>query len=902
MKSVQKLLPGNIMRKMNEYNCEIICFDIFLGKIIYRFILLYKPPSTSFINVMHLKKAMDIIIIALTELTDPQFTTFICGDFNLPHINWTLNQSITDGIHDFFLNFISSLGMTQFVSQPTHYSPSGTASTLDLIFSNDYLAVDISNYLNPLSTSDHVTVEFSIFLPISPSINSPQANDHNQHHDLYIYDWNSGDYNSIINQLNTINWHSIFGFNFDVNSIWDSFKTILWPIIDCFVPKKLILHNKKYKPRQYPKNIRNLLTRKAAIWRTLKNNHNPDTKLKYHDISLKCKTAIHQFDADRETKLLQTNNLGAFYKFVNKKLSSPSGIAPLTNNSDGILTNDDSEKANILNDYFQSVFITDNGINPPFQSRFHPPLHYSTISDIHITPQIISRTVLKLKSNSAAGPDKLPPIFFKKTISALTSPLAILFRSFIDLHDLPIEWKSSIIIPKFKKGSPSDPSNYRPISLTSTCCKILERIIVSDITDFLHKHNLISKHQHGFLKHHSTTTNLLESLNDWTITLSNNHSAVIAYIDFQRAFDSISHSKLIQKLIAYGIEGNLLFWIKSFLSNRTQSVKVGSKLSFISSVTSGVPQGSVLGPLLFNIFINDITDNFDNKVTSKLFADDIKLYTDLSFPNSQIHFQNHLNIISDWSTTWQINISHSKCNILELGKHLTLHQYTLSNIPITHSDLVKDLGILIQPNLQFDHHITDITNRANQRAFLIIRSFLSKNPQNLLRAFTVYIRPLVEYSSPVWSPTLHHLIHTIENVQRRFTKRIPGLKNLSYAERLSNLNLKSLEHRRLISDLVCVYNITHGNSSIQSQDIFTFSHNPSSRGHKFRFEPAICKNDTQQSFFAHRVVKPWNSLPISIAEAKNINSFKNLISCHYLAPYLIHPTTYTRPIKQLPKL
>ena len=138
----------------------------------------------------------------------------------------------------------------------------------------------------------------------------------------------------------------------------------------------------------------------------------------------------------------------------------------------------------------------------------------------------------------------------------------ILFRSLIDLHDLPSEWKHSIVTPIYKKGSPSAPSNYRPIALTCSCCKILESLIVSDLLYFLQSHNLISKHQHGFLKHHSTCSNLLESLNDWTLSLSNRKCVVVAYIDFARAFDSISYPKLFIKLAAYGIGGNLLFWIK----------------------------------------------------------------------------------------------------------------------------------------------------------------------------------------------------------------------------------------------------------------------------------------------------------------------------------------------------
>jgi len=208
----------------------------------------------------------------------------------------------------------------------------------------------------------------------------------------------------------------------------------------------------------------------------------------------------------------------------------------------------------------------------------------------------------------------------------------------------------STVTPVYKIGPASSVANYRPISLPCVACKLMERVIVNEMLCFLRMHGLITKHQHGFLSGRSTTSNLLETLNDWTLTINNNKSIAVAYIDYEHAFDCVSHSKLLLKLRSYGISGNLLSWIENFLANRSQQTNVGNSLSNITNLSSGVVQGSAIGPLFFVLFINDIANLFNNgNCVCKLYADDLKLYSILETNVDVCYLQDKLTNVYDWS-------------------------------------------------------------------------------------------------------------------------------------------------------------------------------------------------------------------------------------------------------------
>jgi hypothetical protein len=345
---------------------------------------------------------------------------------------------------------------------------------------------------------------------------------------------------------------------------------------------------------------------------------------------------------------------------------------------------------------------------------------------------------------------------------------------------------------------------------------------VSLTVSFLVEKGLISKHQHAFIKNHSTATNLLECLQDWSVGLNSRTQTDIIYIDFAKAFDSIVTSKLIYKLEFYGITGKLLKWIRGFLTDRSHRVFIDHCFSPNCSVKSGVPQGSVLGPLLFILYIKDIDSVCCGHTKLQLFADYAKLYCNINIENDSISLQQSLDRLVNWANMWQLSININKCAVLSLSiKHQPiLRDYFIDDVSILHKDSYVDLGITIANSLSFEAHINGIVCKARQRVSTLFRGFITRNLSIMQQAFISYVRPILEYNSIICNPTYKYLIDAIEQVQHNFTKRILAIMLLPYPERLAILDLELLKLRRLRFDLIYYYKVLHNLTSTNPDDVF----------------------------------------------------------------------------------
>ena len=401
---------------------------------------------------------------------------------------------------------------------------------------------------------------------------------------------------------------------------------------------------------------------------------------------------------------------------------------------------------------------------------------------------------------------------------------------------------------------------------------------------------LLNDSQHGFLKNKSTTTHLLECCLDWNVALRAKSAVDVIYLDFAKAFDSVVHTKLIAKLSCYGINEMLVKWIESFLVGRYQFVRIGLSTSNSCLALSGVPQGSVLGPVLFVIYVNDIPR--PHGVSVKLFADDTKLYTVLQNDTiSSADLQKCLDAIYEWSTIWQLKLAPTKCTVMRIRsarghvfKCSPSYHIGTNSLPVVTS--CTDLGITYDDSLSFSPHCSKIVVKASHRAKLILKCFRSRDSKLLMRAFCTFVRPLLESSSVIWSPYTIADLNRIESVQRAFTKAIRHLRFSTYRERLVNLHVDSLQCRRIKTDLVFCYKLIHNLVDVDTKQFVTLSQNTQLRGNKFKLVKPQSVTVRDANFFSNRVVNIWNALPDSMVTAESVASFKRCLNSFDFSGYI----------------
>lgn len=814
---------------------------------------IYRPPKTTKVNDKLLYNELEAIIKTKTAL--------ICGDFNLPHIDWKLLTSDTEGSR--LLKLMDKLYLSQYVKEPTLDN-----NVLDIVLTSDEELIHSCEVSETLGNSDHKIIRCKINCEIKVKENT-----------LLVPNYKKGDIESLKTEIQKVNWQNIF-VNKSVDDMYIKFTKILLEAESRWIPKvrKRVCGTKN--PQWMTRTIKVAIDRKKNAYLKYKKSKSEDDCRRYVICKRHCEREIRKAKRNHEINIAKESktNPKKFYQYVRSKKTVKEKIGPLKDD-DNMYVSECKNMTTILNNFFHSVFITEDITSLPSMENIFTRPDNEKLKVDEVSDNDIIKYLQNIDPNKSTGADEISARLIRECKDELVLPLKLIFNKSLCDKRVPSLWKRANVTPIFKKGKKSEPGNYRPISLTSVISKILEKILREKITSFVEKHNLIFDTQHGFRNNRSCLTNLLEFFNYIFSNYDDKIPSDIIYLDLQKAFDTVPHKRLLIKLKAHGIGEGLCFWIENWLTNRKQRVVINGEASAWLPVSSGVPQGSVLGPLLFLIYINDLDCGIASKISK--FADDTKLGGKALTSEDCEVIQSDLDKLSAWSRKWLLEFNKDKCKVMHVGYNNKKYNYSLQGRNLIKSSEEKDLGIKITSDLKSSVQCLAASRKANSVLGFIARNFECKTPEVITRLFTSLVRPHLEYAIQFWSPCFQKDEKKLESVQRRATKLVPGFHSLPYEERLKRLNMFSLKDRRIRGDLIETFKILNNIDKINYENLFEFSPQSVTRNNGLKLNKQRFNTDLRKNYFNIRVVDYWNKLPASVVQAKTIPAFKSKVDKYF---------------------
>ena len=753
---------------------------------------------------------------------------WILGDFNLPKLTWTDNiptlkpDCSLKPAYETFLDQIDDFSLTQMVTQPTRQG-----NILDLFLTTNPTLIQQVNCQAGLSDHDMV-IAYGALKPTTQKCKPRKVS-------LFCKaDWPK--FKSLMRNYQEKFLNSHIGRS--VEELWNDFTSTLDLFSSQCIPTKTF-SGKKSLP-WITQEIKRQIRKRDHLYRKYKKTGDQGFRTKFLALRKSIKSKIKLSHDSYLEGLLGLNDENSvcdskkLFSFLKSSKQDQLGTPPL--NHKNRLVTETAEKADVHNQHFQSVFtakgplslsrlckmkLQDTVDHGKLPSETLPPgVLKSTpvMEDFGISVAGILKLLRNLKPGKAAGPDRLKPILLKELSEEIAPIIQVIFERSIQTGKLPAEWCRARVTPIFKKGDKSSAANYRPISLTCILCKMLEHIMASHMVKHLNKHDLLYDLQHGFRAKRSCETQLTMLFEHLARNTSAGKQTDLILLDFSKAFDKVNHSKLLWKLHQYGIRGNALSWILAFLGNRSQTVVLEGEESESVPVTSGIPQGSVLGPILFLVYINDLPEELSSQV--RLFADDTAVYLTVGGSEDEKVLQKDLDRLSVWENQWDMEFNPSKCQVVRVttAKEVIKSVYTLHGQVLEVVTSARYLGVDISSGLTWNSHIDRITGKANGTLVgYIRRNIKTKNRKVRETAFNTLVRPQLEFAAPVWDPYNKDKRLQLEKIQRRAARwTVNNFDNRSsVTAMLDQLGWRSLEQRRADARLCLFYKIVYTRYKIQ---------------------------------------------------------------------------------------
>ncbi len=794
----------------------------------------------------------------------------VCGDFNHPEIDWIAHTTPRDTTRAAsFLETIDNTYMYQHIKDFTRSRGTAQRSTLDLVLTNEEQMLTDLCYEAPLGRSDHCVLRFTLVCYSEP-LESGNGR-------KFLY--HKGDYDEMRSALD-IDWEAAFAdCPRDPNRQYNILTTRILEAQQKHIPSFDPARASKYK---YPvnKTIREAIHKKHRAWQRFMETRCDNKLQDYHRQRNKVRKLTRQAKLEYERRLAREakQNPKKFWRYAKSHLKVKEGIPDLKTEQRGTdgsfqMATSNEDKAETLSSFFSNVFTDepDGEVPVPGASNIRSPFQ-----DEAVPLETVRKLLKELDPNKAMGPDNMHPRVLRELSDILAKPLTHIFETSIETGLVPSSWREANISAIHKKGDKKLPGNYRPVSLTSVVCKIMEKVIRTWILDHMTSNHLISNQQYGFLPKRSTTTQLLTAVDQWLEIIDSGGEVDVIYFDFAKAFDTVPHKRLLQKIKHFGISPRVTKWLTSFLTQRRQRVTVRGTHSDWRGVTSGIPQGSVLGPILFVLYINDLPEAVRSDIL--LFADDTKVYREISSQEDRQALQDDVTAMERWSADWLLKFHPAKCKTMTLSSRGLAQPeaaYTLGGKRIKQITQEKDIGVIVDNKLSFDQHIASVANKGNRIMWAIRRCYTHLEEVSFRHLFRGLVRPHLEYAQPVWKPYKRGQIHKLEQVQRRATKLVPTLRDRPYPERLQRLLLPTLAFRRLRGDMIETFKITHGLYDPRTTRglLYAESHTRT-RGHPYKLKTQQSKKTARLNSFSRRIVSHWNSLPWSVVTATTVAKFE----------------------------
>ena len=687
---VMILVNKDILVEKVEYGggmAETLSAEIKIrGEEIRKIIVAYIPPKTNSWEADVYRQMQSETIQSIDDMLKGRNKVLLVGDFNNKEINWGEMEvrRNTSGWSEELLQLMMSNTMDQWVKETTRYRGEDEPSQLDLVFTRKPEVEPAIDFLCPVGKSDHVVIEINI--------HKEEIHKRNEDYKKERRNYAKANFTGLKEFYKEIDWRKLLEGK-KVQEKYEVFLNKYKEGIERYVPKYKV---KKNKNAWYNAKCAEARKKKEKAWRKMRKQWSETNREDYrtarNDYVKIRREEERNFEKDVVEKCKKEPKL--FYKYVNEKIKHRDDISKLRR--DGEVYETAQEMAEIMNQSFKSVFTKETDLAPPTDDK-----QLKGLENIIVERKEIKKLLEELNTRKSMGPDEVNGWILKECREEMEEPIWEIINSSLREGRVPKEWKRANIVPLYKGGNKMEPLNYRPVSLTSVVSKLCETIVKNRWIQYLEQENIITESQFGFRKERSCITNLLSFYSRVIDGLQERDGWVdTVYLDLRKAFDKVPHKSLIWKLEhSGGLKGTLLEWMKDYLQDREMRTVIRDSNSRWCEVTSGVPQGSVLAPIMFQVYINDMSEGLTSYIN--LFADDAKLMKVIKNKGDCEELQRDIDKIHEWSQQWKLEFNTKKCHTMEMGnsKKRPTWEYQMGGINILKSKEERDLGVMIQDTL-----------------------------------------------------------------------------------------------------------------------------------------------------------------------------------------------------------